>query len=149
MSEMIDKLYGKFVKPLQKEIVKWMQSRVAELGVDASEEMLKEDAYKIAVMLVLSASWGAGDALAGYILRKVGEGRDKEICEKWKESFEKIGVKNMPKPTSTLYLFFWKVCEEADFGNERVNKMLRDLDKHARSGGGYIPSWVTEEEDDA
>ncbi len=64
---MIDKLYGKFVKPLQKEIVKWMQSRVAEHGVDASEEMLKEDAYKIAVMLVLSASWGAGDSSDRYI----------------------------------------------------------------------------------
>ena len=110
----------------------------------APEGKRRRFARGLATMLVLSAEWGAGDALAGYYLRQY----DAKVVENVHKSLEALGVKHLPRPRAhRVEMYFWDLMRQADFGDEEVNSMLRELDRLGVSGGRYRPSFLKKGEE--
>ena len=104
---------------------------------DAPEDARKGAARFVAAVLVLAASWGAGDALAGHLLRKAG----RRAAERLHAILSALGVRGLPKPGEPD-VYCWKVMESADFGDEEVNEAVRELRRMGLSGGSYRPSFL-------
>jgi len=125
--------YAEMVESLKEIILKWLD-RVAS---DRPKEKRERFAEGFATLLILSAEWGAGDALAGWLLRHARVDKKKLY-----EVLKSLGVKNLPEPRGVLYMWLWDVMEKADFGDEELNEALRELNGLSRSGGRYIPKFM-------
>lgn len=131
------------ISALEKIISEWLLPRVTE----ERRELAREFAKYMATWLWLSAEYGAGDALAGYIIMMKCARTDvaKEI-EGVRKILRKLGVKKLPDIKVTEYVTFWifwdKVAKEADFGDWTINNALRELHEMAASGGRYRSSWL-------
>jgi len=144
-------VYEEQINKLKEEIIAYLKRK----KVNAPEEKMEKFARAMATNLFLSAEYGAGDALAGMMLKKMCSKGDLEEASKvWIGQLKKLGVKNLPEPIKGEEVVFgyvkWRrfwddIMEKADFGDERFNKILRRLGKYSKSGGSFSYGKVFEQ----
>ena len=127
------KVYKKEVESLKEVLYRY----ITERAPDRPEERRRGVAKALAQLFVLAAEYGAGDALAGVILTSYDR---RETVENVHRVLSTLGVRNLPSPDRSLRLYLWDVMERADFGDEEVNNIMRELNKMAVTGGRYTPS---------
>lgn len=125
--------YGKWAAKLEENLLKLIEKRDPTLPEDKRKKL----ATALAAACILSAEYGAGDALAGYMLSRIGN--DSATAHRIVEVLGKLGVKNLPKPRLTVAFTCLSIMREADFGDEELNKMMRELYRFALTGGRYTP----------
>ena len=126
--------YSRWAEPLAKELERLIQER----RPGADEEAVRETAGWLALICVLSAKYGAGDALAGYILGRIGR---KIRVEQVMKILEKMGIEGIPEHRIALWAFCSDVMRSVDWRDEKVNRMMRELYDYAVSGGRWSPKW--------
>lgn len=130
-------IYEPLINPLQRELMRWMRERKPDIADEACENFSKA----LATFLVLGAEYGAGDALAGYLLLRFA---NKEFVEKLMEGLKRLGleVEGIIKARGGHGAFVTaSQLMDWDWGDEKINSMLRDLRRMAASGGAYPIKW--------
>lgn len=130
-------VYIEMIRPLKEMLFKWIDKK----RPDSPEDRKKKWAYAFAKILVWASEYGAGDPLAGLLLRRVPPDAIRHLHN----TLTELGVKNLPKPGSFAWLYLMDLIEHADFGDEELNNALRELARMAKSGGRYIPSFIKEQ----
>jgi len=110
--------------------------KITEMYREHIEKLMKvlerkfdtEFAEFLATLIILSIEYGNGDAWAGLLLKKLSP-----VILRLHDKLVKSGVKNIKSPGGTGYVKFWLYLEDlckADFGDEEINKVLRNLRKY-------------------
>jgi len=105
---------------------------------------LGDYARPIATILVLCFEWGAGDALAGYMLSRIVASSRGDIAERIVGILEqrcnaKIAVRppaHASHSHTSLCLYLEDVFKHSDFGDQLVNRFFELWHRYATSGGG-------------
>jgi len=100
----------------------------------------KREAALLSFIFILSSWYGAGDAMAGWILTKIKQ----DLINEFFRILEKRGIWRRPKHVSphSLWIHALDIAEKADFKDKKINKALRELVDHSRTGGRYTPSFL-------
>ena len=99
-------------------------------------------ANALAKLFVLSAHWGAGDALAGMWIKQM-DVKYPDLKKRILKRFKEFGIEVYDKwERLPLWMMLLEVAERVDFKDEEINKAMRELNKYAVSGGRYIPNFL-------
>jgi len=99
-------------------------------------------ASALAKLFVLSAHWGAGDALAGMWIKQF-DVKYPDLKKRILKRFKEFGIEMFDKwERLPLWMMLLEIAEKADFKDEEINKAMRELNKYAASGGRYIPEFL-------
>lgn len=110
-----------------------VRERLPRLDQGRAEKLAKS----LAMVCLLSAEYGAGDALAGYLLQQLFPAR--KTLDVLPRVLENLGGHNLPKRPTSVWLYCTRVMAEASFGDEELDNLLRGLNRMALSGGRYEP----------
>lgn len=130
--------YGRMARRLEEKFLRLIGERDPSLPPDRRGRL----ASALAAACVLSSMYLAGDALAGWLLQRLGN--DPATAKRIIEVLGRLGARGLPEPRLSVSHTCLEIMREAVLGYEELDNMLRDLYKTAMSGGRHIPSWARE-----
>ena len=124
----------KWIGKLSVKLEKWLRKKLGERKARRYSE-------GIAAILILAADYGAGNAVAGMMLRKLGRGVDKVV-----EMLNGIGCgiaipRTLP-PQQRAVLLLHEIASCID--DDDARSAVEGLEEYSLSGGRRAPSWAEE-----
>ena len=142
---MFQKMYSKAVKCLQEELEGFFRRKAKEKHIEIlDEEKMKKLSGALAKIIWVTVQYGAGDAFAGLISKKYERQLKDEGYRKIIKILRDFGVRLQEEGSYLSILVFVKNILEADWGDDKINIIMRQLDQYSVTGGKYYPDFLKE-----
>ena len=128
-------VYEEKIKPVCEVVRRWLERAIP----DRPENVRNEFAKFLATLLVLGAEYGAGDALAGYLLNNTSKDLIGKIHRVLRDVL-KVG--NLPSSSWMSKAGYAMSLLRAEWPDPEVAEAVKELERMSLSGGSYVPKFM-------